>query len=398
MTAQRSTTLNLAARHCAKAIDFFEAGTPRDRGIFATGIAAHAVLQAVHDHPEAPIGDVARAVVDHLCSVGRSFDGVPEPPMTPDQAFAGRDLAIAWLGEHGLPDNANAEYGVAVSADWDLCAYESDQAFYRCIFDLLWRERVSLEEGDAVGAVCRDYKSSWHASASDLDSVQMRGQAVLAAMQWGDLDYVRIEIANLRTLQIYGKTIWLDSDGVEMLSQWRYDIELTASVLAKHAGNRQPAPGAGCYGCPYLSRCDSARSYMRGTFIDDRDPTSLAIRYAVARSVVADLEAKLKQASDSETVRIPGGSVGWHVNDSRQAATDAHRRIAELWLKREPDDATSGMLACAGLGLGQIRRLIGGIIPARRDDPSYKQDREDLFNDLTSEIKTRRFEVRRDKG
>ena len=104
MRCYRPTTLKLASAHCPRALDFYEENAPVFRDHFAVGIAAHDVLAKIGELAlslgRAPLPEemtnegagIARGLIEQ----GRVFEGSREPPMSAEDAFAGRDLALAY--------------------------------------------------------------------------------------------------------------------------------------------------------------------------------------------------------------------------------------------------------------------------------------------------------------
>jgi hypothetical protein len=397
--AQRSTTLSLVARHCPRALDYYEAQVPVNRDHFAVGIAAHAILQAVTGS-----GEINAACL-LLATLGRSFDGVPEPPLSAEAVRDGRELAERWLHVH--PVAGSAEVGIGVDRDWRLVGYGGADAYYRGVLDYLTVEVHGDEEESYTVAVARDYKSAWTASVEDLDSIQMRGQACLLAARydgWKDSDgntpsAVRIEIGALRTQRIYGRTIFLDADGLELLAQWRRDIDLAIEAAeAKDAtGNRPARPGAGCTGCPYVARCEPARAYLRGS-VGDGTPQAIATRYAVASAMTAELGAQCKVLAEEAPLQIDGGVVGYVERTERQAADDAHRDLCHAWYGVGPDwdtdnGATLGLVKALSPGVGSISNAAKVLHPFTRNDPTWKDKRDGLVSLCTTQHIVSRFGV-----
>ena len=104
MRCYRPTTLKLASAHCPRAVDFYEENAPAFRDHFAVGIAAHDVLAKIGEMAlslrRAPLPEeMARegaSIARGLIEQGRVFEGHREPPMSAEDAFAGRDLALAY--------------------------------------------------------------------------------------------------------------------------------------------------------------------------------------------------------------------------------------------------------------------------------------------------------------
>lgn len=280
MNRYRPTTLRLADRHCPRAVDFYEADRARFRDIFAAGIAAHAVLDVLGmltQRRGAALDEAtARAAADDtakkLMVDGRTFDGAAEPPLPASAVLEGRDLALAWALRHPLSPTARYELGAGFDRDWRPVGY-GPAARFRLILDVfdIVEEEAGEESGGGRGVVVRDYKSAWSTDLSELDTVQMKAQAVAAALlvaapiqivgpppgaeqmaelirkaaaspimlpaagaevvELRPLDFVRQEVVNLRTQQTFGRTIYLDEAGQAVLAGWQRDITMTMDAL-----------------------------------------------------------------------------------------------------------------------------------------------------------------------
>ncbi len=405
--SQRSTTLSMAARHCLRTLDHYEAGAPYDRSIFGAGIAAHAVLQACVERPGAPVSALADEVVRAITTVGRTFDGVPEPPIPIQRALEGRDLALAWLAEHGIPEGARAEAGLAVDRDWKPCAYDSPDAWWRAAVDVVFEADYEDEDLAARGAVVRDWKSAWPTDAGELDTVQLRGQALLAVAHHPEADFVTRQVVNLRTGRLYESMLWLDDDGKNMLVTWRRDLDL-AIAAAEHRGpdgTRPASPGAGCLGCPYLLRCEPARAHLRGGAIVEPTAEAIAIRLAVIEAARDELVTLAKAALEEGSVPVPGGVVGYIAKNVREPAEDATRGLAHAWF--QPENPTTwdaqhgdvlGLLSALRPGVSSLENAAKVLHPFNRGDAAWKQRREDLVDRLLTTRTITRFGIHKDPG
>lgn len=389
---QRPTTLRLFATCCPMAVQHYEDGTPQDRSIFAVGTAAHDVLHAlaVDGLP------AVESVVAALLTTGR--EGVDaEPPLHPDPVFAGRDLALAHyersLGSLGT-EKALYELGLAVAADWETDDY-NDDPWLRARLDVLDVATQEDEEFFAEGWTCRDYKTAWSAGEKDLDSIQMKAQAVLALAHRGRLmrihdypepSFIRREIVNLRSGKTHAVDVWLDAEGMEVIEGWKRDLATT--VRAASAMPRIAAPGVNCHGCPYAMRCPPALDFVG----DHR--ASVPERYAAAAAVAAALQAEARAACDGGFVTVPGGRVGTVPTTSKEIAPDALVKVWEAWTAGEATDEGTTSL---------VRRFLGEIKPgatqldkaSRLLMPERKQkaERDAFMAQFTVEKAGRRFGV-----
>lgn len=347
----RSTRLRLAAEHCPHALDLMDAGVPYERDVFAAGIAAHAVLEgllrAARSGSPFDADHVADVVCTNLVTKGRSFDGVPEPPLKPEPVARGRGLALRYwtrpfLDGVSVPREWLPEHPLAVDRDWRPVPY-SDAAYYRGILDTVGTmELPALDEWDrgGTGLVHTDYKSAPNTSAAELETIQLRGQSLLVLANARSLGvpepaFIRRRVVNLFTGAEYETDLWLGDDLADVtLDTWRRDIALAvAHADARDGQKRIAAPGANCGGCPFVLRCEPARSYWQGI---DLSPETAAQTYAVVDAARTALGAIVRGVVGRESVPVPGGTVGYVATEERTATATAASDLAVAWFA--PDD------------------------------------------------------------
>lgn len=425
---QRSTTLKMVEKYCPAALDFYDANTPYNRDVFSVGIAAHGILEglqrAKRDRNNSVMFGAAEAVADavstRLVTAGRSFDGVPEPPLSPRAVGEGRDIALKWWNRISdsapVPMDWRPEEALAVDRDWQPVKYGRD-AYYRCILDLVGPVTVEVDEdgyGGGVGIAVTDYKSAWGTNESELDTVQLRGQALVALANAGHLGvvapaFIRRRVVNLRTHREYEADTYLGDDGAdEILESWRKDIALAiAHANARGADQKRAAsPGACCVGCPYIMACKPAQAFYRGQGIEDPTPEGIATSYAVATAVREHLTPLVKEATGNGNIVVPGGSVGFVAQPKRKALPTIAETLALRWFR--PPDAQQwiaenghlmGFLAALSLGSAAVDkiglRLFPGKGPNKRAD--FKDARAELVDATLTVENTDKFGVHRQK-
>jgi hypothetical protein len=383
----------MAARHCAAVLDHLEAGTPYERRGFEVGVAAHAVLQAVGEATnaadralvDAEVERVAGDVAGRLIATGRSFDGVPEPPLVSDHAWHGRDLALQWLAFHPVEPGAVYETGLAASASWQAVPYDSPLARYRGILDV---QRV-VEDGDEEQVwqtvLVRDYKSAWNDGEEALDSLQVRGYAALASLHHPAARVIRIEVGNLRMAKLWSREITVDEEGAALLRRWRDDLTATMAAYDQPAG-RVAVPGIGCGGCPFLGRCVPAREFYAAVDVPD-SPEGRARAYAVLEALRGRLREVLEGDTAEGPVELDTFLVGTVAREQRCSASSAP---ADLWGAWQASRGEAlGLLQALDPSVSSMERAVRRLYPNRGDKPM----REDLMESLTSTEITRRFGV-----
>lgn len=410
----RPTTLRLASRHCPRAVDFYDEGRPYFREHYAAGIAAHAVLEAlgraaVQERPASEQEAVVAAVCHQLTTQGRVFDGQPEPPLPQDAVMEGRDLALAWAAEHPLSATAHYELGAgfATRPTWRHVGYGSPEARFRLILDVLDVVEEVDEETSCWGLLVRDYKSAWSTDAAELDTIQMRAQACAAwAMGTGignplrlsaevpALHFVRQEIVNLRTGQIFSRTLWMHAggEGQELLAAWRRDLEQTMDTLDAMGRPRPARPGAGCMGCPWVIPCEPAQAFAEQALGGAEDERAVAQAFAVADAIRSALFDLAKAATEEAAVDIGGAVVGSVGLAGREPAPEAALLLLERWQAGGGD--ARGLMKAIGhrLGLKAIEAAARALYSAREDAPQ----RDAIVESLTRPVVRPRFGVHRE--
>jgi len=399
----RPTALKMASRHCPRVLCHLEAGdigrSPFD---FQPGIAAHAVLQAVGEQTNradrelaaAEVDRVAGAVCQALIERGRTFDGKPEPPLAADAVWSGRDLALLWLALNPPTPGAQYEVGLAVDAQWQPCAYDSPHARFRAIVDVLRRDAEGDEEQAWRAITLRDYKSAWPTDETELETLQLRGHAVLAWIHFGDgVDVIRREVVNLRTRKVYGGDFEHElqmgsAEDLAKLRRWRDDLQATMDSydrMAELGGGRMPAnPGAGCDGCPFLPRCVEAQDYVEraGAVAAYGSPEERARGFAVASAIAAGLKDWLKAETGEAPIDLGNALVGTVGKDGRAASALAYATLYEHWMANGGalnEGAVRGLLKALKLSLSNIEAAGKAIFPS----PKSKADQAGRADLLT---------------
>lgn len=390
----RPTTIRLAARHCPRAVDHYERGAEQFRNVFGAGIAAHAVLEHLggltgnkgatltDDEVVAGCDFIAKA----LMAKGRTFDGVEEPPLPHDDVIEGRDLAQAWALANPLSPSARYELGAGFDEKWNLSGYAKPGTRFRLIFDVLdTHVDAEDEEQTREGLVVRDYKSAWNTDVEELDTVQLKAQALAAyhlVPTFGTpVEYIRQEVVNLRKRGVAARTIWLDDVGKAMLAQWQSDIESTMNALdaMKDAnGNRPARPGHGCMGCPWALSCEDGKRFMDAV-VGISDRRSLAIAFSVSDARRNALHGLVKESTeDSAPIDIGGALVGSVGVPGREPRRNAAVLAFEAW-KRLGGDA-DGFLAELKIGATALEGIAKRLF--KRDRAAQLQLLDSMFTPI----------------
>lgn len=393
-----STNLNLVSQHCHYALELQEQRIPYSRNVFAVGIVAHAVIEAAlrcaneigRELTEEETNVCALGTCERLLRDGRSFDGHGEPPMLPEDVFAGQTVAMDWLlGVEPAAPGAQVEHGIGLDADGQPVDYwKGDGLTIRTILDVVRIATEEDEESSRRVVTVRDWKTAWSTDAGALETLQRKIQAVAAWRTFGPADVLRLEVVNLRTQKVYAKDYYAE-DGIEaqIAEWWRYVQTLTRALDAqKLIGPRPASPGAGCSGCPYALQCNHAADFYerRGLF---RTVEQKAIAYAVMSALRDELANELRLEAQDHPLPINGGSVGFQVKEKMKLKDGGYQTLWERW--SEAGGEILGFAKALGLGSGNAVKMAKALYFDRK----AKADREALIDEVTEPDRTREFGI-----
>ncbi len=386
MKKYSSTLAGMFSGNCPAALGHYENKTPCDTDFYQTGIAAHAVLEVVAQKkasdPDSQknIGD---AVARELITTGRSFGGEPEPPINPMHAIEGRDLALRWLSWNEIPEGAIAEGGFGITSEGKACAWSADDCRYSAILDLLYFETMGDEEYGLKVVAVRDYKSAWPTNDDDLDTLQRRGQAVVAYRKYGDkVQGIKLEVVNLRTGATFDRVIILDDDGIALLEQWEKDCLMICKAMD---ATREPRPGAGCLSCKYTLGCESCLTYYKDS------GENAAISFATIHAVNKQLGEVMRARSKDHKFHMNAGYVGYREMQKKVLKKDAIKLIAEHWCSCENEEISAfvrGLLRAGDITPTIVTNIIDVLYPNKKD-----ASRLELIDQCIGTVIDKRFGV-----
>lgn len=396
-----SSKFKLHTDNCPQAVEFMEQGLPYVREHFEPGLATHAIIQAVgqisisekRSVQEEEMRAIAQTTAERLMSEPHYYRDTQEPPLSPDNAFAGRDTAVEYLRWHPHPsENIWVEHGIAIDDSGFSVPMGSDNAIFDGVLDRMQWEPAHVDD-DGIKQdsriIYRDYKSAWPTNASWLDTIQGRAYAVLthawALAEGLDPSLMERQVTNLQTHQTYSDVIDLRSEeGVELLDRWQED--LFSLVRAAERKPRLANPGPRCMGCPYIQHCEPAKQLIGTDWADDGPPIILVSQYAAAKALVEALAPFVRQAAKEGPVSVPGGSVAYVPKETRVATEGAHTAA----LRHLPDNiAPSDVLAMMKITSGNLDAMAKRIYPGRGQGKveDWYDRREAFFEDtLTTKI------------
>jgi len=381
----RPTTIRYASQHCPAAMDHYDNGTFYGKDHFAVGVAAHVVLEHMGKYTNATgevlsleeADEVSREAAKALISQGRRFEDTVEPPLDPNKVEEGRQLALGWQEVDPLQPGAQVEVGLGFAstpsaASWQLVEYDPSTNRFRTILDRMSVIDEGDEEDEWTVLEVLDFKSSWAADESELETVQRKLQAIVA-VDWAEAkghewDLLRLVVANLRTRTRH--TLELER-GSERLDEWRRQLSETMVALDQQERPRPARPGAGCWYCPFVLRCEPARQALppqwTGDDEDQVDPRRAAEGYAVLESTRLALAPVVRRAASGGTLAVDGGSVGYQAVQRRRLATGAVQEVWRAWSEDQvlTEDLVLGLLEALGLGVTQVDNVAKAIFPGR---------------------------------
>lgn len=349
-----STTLRYFTDHCPQAMEFHFAKEVEDRR-YEHGIAAHAVIQHVGRNKITSATGIIKAshdVAKKLIRDGYLYYGEQQSPLNPDLVQIGRGIAVRYLIDHELPFPAQYEVGFGIDKNGDPCRL--DIARLTAKIDCIYMTIEHDEFGDRKLVVVRDWKTAWTTCEEDLETMQRKIQMIVGWLHHGEGRHgVRAEVVNLRTGELFSRTIWFDDEGLEILNQWRREVLDLCDAADK---NSKAVPGAGCIGCPFVLRCEDADAAAKS--INENS----AVAYAVLTAQRAELAKKIKMLfRDSDAIKVPNGKVGFDVANRNYPSSDAINTIIAHWFGATESDILSGkydrekgLLQSLGVGVGNI--------------------------------------------
>ena len=382
MRTHRPTTLALFLEHCPAAVAHYENGTPQDRRIFGTGTAAHEVLHALGEHRSVD------ETCERLITIGRT--GVDaEGPLHPDQVFAGRELALAWVDVFPLSPSALYEQRFAFDAAWQ--PTDTEPYFATRIDVVDFYEDTDEDDFVQKTAVVEDYKSSWQATDDELDTLQRRAQAVCAWLAYPDATAILLRVSSLRRRQRFERLIQLDEDGVALLTQWRDDLTVVMRALDS---DRCARPSPACGGCPYAGACEAARAFHGGAEVLD-----IVREWQTLQAAADALCATVREAATDATLVVDGFEVGALSTEKRIAVNGAGAEALAEWLRRggvEVDEHLAGLLASWEMAVGAPG--VQALEKMGRALNRSKPEREAWVAERVRVVRAPRFGCRRIEG
>jgi len=383
----RSSSAKIFNNNCPKALEYMENNAPFDRDIFQAGIVAHAVAQKfgelkVNLEDFDKMTEIANAVVKICMTEGRAFDGIHEPPIKPDSAFLGKEIALDYFrGNGSLPNDGKYERGIGMTDKGAPCDYEAQECRWKAILDLTYPELIEDENYTVDAIVVRDYKSAFPTNAAELDTIQMRGQAVLTWLHNPGTQAIVQEVVNLQTWGTHRNIILLDDEGEALLNTWKTEILMLCGAMDV---TREARPGAGCLNCWYSAACDDCLEQY------SKHPKDEAVALATLEAQRKDLIKALKAHTAESAIEVHGGYVGFRKQTKRVASDNAAALLVEHFFMDDTDDhpMDRALLKSINLTGGNVNAFIKAFYPDKNDAA-----REDIEAECLIEKHESRFGV-----
>lgn len=402
METYRPTELKIGSRNCPAAVTFYKNHHPYDRSVFPAGTAAHAAFQAIGEETDKrgealspdECREIGMAACEVLISKGRSFDGVPEPPLPADDVWRGLEIALKHIEVVPVEPGFARELGLAVGADWKPVPYGSPRARLRLIADVVGVGEEYTEESFARFVLVRDYKSAWSTDADELDTSQLKAQAVLAWIHaledgGGVPEILRQQVVNLRTHKAYTRDLFpADPEGAAVLKLWQRQLEAEMAALDSMTrdGRRPARPGGGCMGCLFLGSCVDAQDYLERA--ETLQTTAERARgYMVAMAEAKRLKGLLQKETEIDPVEVDGFEVGTLPQERTTLADGAVQALAGHWTDHR--GGVDGFAELAGLTPSAAKRILRQVYD---DSPEVVAA---ILEQLTTKETQRRFQFRR---
>lgn len=363
-----SSSLSLLEQTCPRALDFMEDGAPRDSSVFDVGIAAHAVMEEIQRESVRlggfPLTDDQRTLVSartvaSLTLNGRMFRGNHEPPMPLASALEGQRIALSYIRrQHGrftVSPVAMPERELSFDTNFQPCSPKSKDRIWSAILDRLEMD-YNEDTGQYVLTVA-DLKTAWPAGPKEVESLQLKGQAVLALAHahilwpenYTDIGVVKRKIINLRTGRETSAENYIDDPE---LNDWRQTIKSVSRNAPKRdkKTNQRPAsPGLCCAKCPYRTICpDSALP-------TDQDQT-LSTQYRLHLAETKRLEKILRE--QLKDVTVPPDHPGYKETIKTEVLPNAGTTVLDTLLPQYSDDADLAKILTALVSVSGLQSLV----------------------------------------
>lgn len=358
------TSLNVYGRNCPYAVKLYQQqrdGEYEVEGAKAAcvGIAQHAMLHAAgaaRQKDEPAFGPVEATAIA-LAQV-----------MNPAYVWEAKDAALEFIRDWEFPKCMKFEHGVAFDPQWVPVEWDSPARRLRMIFDAVG---VSTYDHEVYGrmtvAWCQDYKTGWHVTAHELDSVQMDCAACALRSLYPDVDGIRLDIVATRFNRVHTKILALSEE--EDAAEFRMRKQRVKLIMdAGDQSEFKARTGFGCLRCNYCALCpafsDAASNVKTHALSPRADTKEIAHFYAIAKALGGEAEEALRVRTEGSATFIDNGRLGFSPTTKR--AVKDGKCLCEIWERatgqKLTDDARNfvrGLLGSMKIGMTQFDSAVG---------------------------------------
>ena len=315
------------------------------------GIACHAMLHAAgaaKEPGEKWSGLLAAGVAQ--CQTCRA-----------ENVLEGKRIAEEFTMRWEFPTGFQFEHGLAFDKNWKPVPWDSPNRRLRLILDTYGAGTYNLGEYEATLAVAQDYKSGWHVTEDQLETVQ--ADAILTAL-WqlnkDEAEGVRFQIIGVRFCTVFTKDLLFDSDeDMAELETRKKRLEFLMTACENSGG--KPNLNMGCYGCDYALACEAflaaAKADAESVLPLQGQPADVARMWARSKRLMAEAEARLReQCKSTGLLALDGGTIGY--NPTTEAELNDPKACVEMFCRAKKEGTDSSEMSALALmeqpGLTQL--------------------------------------------
>mgnify|MGYP001575058448 CR=1 FL=1 len=357
------TALNVFTRNCPYAVTLYRASREREYEVegpeaAAIGIAAHACLHAAgakRKANEEPWGAIESTALTLTQS------------MAPEHVWAGKQLAEEFTKWWEFPRWAEYEHGVAFDPQWRKVEWDSPARHVRLICDVVGTTKLDDPDfGELQVGWAQDYKTGWHVTADELDSIQCDVIFTALKAMYPEADAYSVDIIGVRVGRVFTKLLVQSEEEHEAeLRQRRQRVKFWMDAGDMSDGKARV--GMGCLRCNYRAQCEAFGAAAAGVKFHALSPKAapeeIARFWAVASALSGACEDALKTLTEGRPVAVDGGVVGYSPTTKRTLKNAAC--FLELWeratkqtLDDEARDFVRGLLLAMKPGVTQMDNAV----------------------------------------
>lgn len=381
MRRYRPTTLRIYSENCPQALEFFcqtefggaqgkdrmDSYSIAEREIEGNqaaeeGIAFHACAHAAAEAQKKKL-PVEVAIEAMALAISNQMD--------PLRARAGADQALKFVETWRFDERLNYEHGLAFDKTWKATGWDDADVRVRMVLDVYGKYIEKDEfEGEFSIAVSEDYKTGWGATATILDSIQMKCHSTALYILHGqEVDYIEVRVQATKFKKVFSKRWDLrNQDDVDDLEKRKRDVEF--QMNAADISELKARLGPGCILCDFTAKCELFQRRLAAVKSGDivnvaADPKAAAIEYAILNTERKRLEKLLKEAAKRGSFDFGDMVLGYHASQKRKLKDPA--QMVEFWFEKAgvnvDDGASDEVKATAQASKSAARALLKAMAP-----------------------------------